>query len=458
MSTETTPVVHQVEIVKHGEQLVVPVTMTLHTAVDALQRQIASEEQVIQFVEKFNCYPIEGLLAFKAAMQQHFGTFTLKHTTDMFGRKIPPSEIKVPVGVNKTATVSWGLYALPCDAEADGLLTSVDMGEGRVVFSISGKFKRKWLPTMNEVTRLVHEHLKNHSVYRGSALRLGTGDPEFIDVSKITPDDLVYSRDLTDIIEAYVFAPIRNSQACRDAHIPLKRGVLAAGPYGTGKSLLAYAVAHEATKHGWTFLYVKDAESLPAVMHMARHYQPAVVFCEDIDRQVSGERTEDMDQILNTLDGIDNKGNELIVILTTNHLENINPAMLRPGRLDVILNIQPPDAEACERLVRKYANGLLSKDVPLSEVGSVLAGYTPAIIREVVERAKLFTISRVGTLSSLTEKDILLAAASMKQQQSLLTPAPKDPKTWGDLMLEDIQKTSEQSRVAKQVAEIRERV
>jgi transitional endoplasmic reticulum ATPase len=183
-----------------------------------------------------------------------------------------------------------------------------------------------------------------------------------------------------------------------------------------------------------------------------------VVFCEDIDRQVSGDRTEDMDQILNTLDGIDNKSNELIVIFTTNHLENINPAMLRPGRLDVILNIQPPDSEACERLVRKYANGLLSKETTLTEIGQALAGYTPAIIREVVERAKLFTISRAGKLNTLSEKDILLAAASMKQQQALLAPKAVENKTWGDLMLEDIRTATDAEQVAKKVAEIRERV
>lgn len=431
-------VVHQVDIVRHGQALTVPETMTLADALNAIKRQIDFEEQIITFNDVVKSYPVEALLAFKWAMTEFFGSCTMKPIKTPLGEK-PPTEFVAEVGLNKLANMSWGAYVLPCDPENQGLITNVDFEEGRPVFAIQGKFRRKWLATVNRVMELTRERIKTHSIYRGSALRIeSSNDPKFIDVSKITPDDLVYSRQLTDIIEANVFAPIRNSEACREAGIPLKRGVLAAGPYGTGKSLLAYAVAHEAVKYGWTFFYVRDADSLPGMIRLAQQYQPAVLFAEDIDQQLTGDRNEEMNEILNTIDGIDNKSQELLVVFTTNHLENINAAMLRPGRLDVILNIAPPDAEACERLVRRYAASYMAPTVTLNEAGKELAGYTPAIIREVVERAKLVTISRLGKLSQLNEHDILIAAASMREQQKLITRAPVEDPNWSSLMVEEI--------------------
>lgn len=450
--TKKVEVVHQVDIVHHGQALLIPETMTLHDAVDALKRQIEFEEQIITFSERVDSYPIEALLAFKWAMTEFFGTCTMKPIKTPMGDK-PPQEFTAEVGLNKLANLSWGAYVLPCDPDNQGLITSVDMSpDGRMVFAIQGKFRRKWLATVNEVMRLTRERIKSHSIYRGQALRIEGGDPKFIDVTKITAKDLIYTKTLTDIIEANVFAPIRQSQACRDAKIPLKRGVLAAGPYGTGKSLLAYATAHEAVANGWTFFYIQNADSLPGMIRLAQQYQPAVIFAEDIDQQLSGDRDDEMNQILNTLDGIDTKNQELLVIFTTNHLENINPAMLRPGRLDVILNIQPPDAEACERLVRRYAGDYMDSNTSLKTAGVELAGYTPAIIREVVERSKLVTISRTGKLTKLNEQDILVATASMKDQQKLLIKPEEPSKDWSSLMVDSI--ASKLNKDSKQTEEL----
>jgi transitional endoplasmic reticulum ATPase len=449
--------VHQVDIVRHGQALLIPETMSLKDAVEAIKRQIDFEDQIITFSDTVKSYPVEALLAFKWAMTEFFGTCTMKPIKTPLGEK-PPTEFVAEVGLNQLANLSWGAYVLPCDPDNQGLITNVDFQDGRPVFVISGKFRRKWLTTVNRVMELTRLRIESHSIYRGQALRIeGPSDPKFIDVSRITPADLVYSRELTDIIEANVFAPIRNSDACREAGIPLKRGVLAAGPYGTGKSLLAYAVAHEAVKHGWTFFYVREADSLPAMIKLAQQYQPAVLFAEDIDQQVSGGRDHEMNEILNTLDGIDNKNQELLVVFTTNHLENINAAMLRPGRLDVILNILPPDAEACERLVRRYAVKYLDPAATLTEAGKALAGYTPAIIREVVERSKLVTISRTGMLTKLSEQDILIAAASMREQQKLITKPAAEAPSWSSLMVAEITERVKGHKTEELITELHER-
>ena len=76
-------------------------------------------------------------------------------------------------------------------------------------------------------------------------------------------------------------------------------------------------------------------------------------------------------------------------MLTTNHLENINPAMLRPGRLDSIINVLPPDAEAVSRLFHLYGGSTIAADEDLSKAADLLSGTIPAVIAEVVKRAKL---------------------------------------------------------------------
>jgi SpoVK/Ycf46/Vps4 family AAA+-type ATPase len=73
--------------------------------------------------------------------------------------------------------------------------------------------------------------------------------------------------------------------------VPLKRGVLLEGPYGTGKTLTAFVTAKKCVENGWTFIMLDRVAALKEALTFARMYAPAVVFAEDIDRSVEGERT-----------------------------------------------------------------------------------------------------------------------------------------------------------------------
>jgi transitional endoplasmic reticulum ATPase len=157
----------------------------------------------------------------------------------------------------------------------------------------------------------------------------------------------------------------------------------------------------------------------------------AAVFCEDIDRAVHGERTIEMDEILNIIDGIDTKSANIMVILTTNHLDNINPAMLRPGRLDAVIDVLPPDGPAVEKLLRVYGGENLAETTNLHQVGELLSGTIPAVIAEVVKRAKLSQLSlqkRGEKVTMLTESALIESASTMQAQLRLLNKdrAPKE--------------------------------
>src|SRR5262249_9702485 len=112
------------------------------------------------------------------------------------------------------------------------------------------------------------------------------------------------------------------------------------------KTLTAYVTAKKSSSNNWTFIYLDRVAGLHEAFRFAKQYAPSVIFAEDIDRAVNGDdRTTDIDDVLNTIDGIESKGGEIITILTTNHVDQINRAMLRPGRLDAVISIQAPDAE-----------------------------------------------------------------------------------------------------------------
>ena len=160
-----------------------------------------------------------------------------------------------------------------------------------------------------------------------------------------------------------------------------------------------------------------------------------VIFCEDIDRAMKAEnadRTAEIDDILNIIDGVDTKSSRIITVLTTNDLTGITPAMLRPGRLDAVIDVLPPDAQAAEKLVRLYAGNAVEATEDLTEVGKALDGVIPAVIAEVVKRAKLaqLRLQEPNTLvTSITASALLEASKSMRSQLDLLyrpaaQPAP----------------------------------
>ena len=109
-----------------------------------------------------------------------------------------------------------------------------------------------------------------------------------------------------------------------------------------------------------------------------------------------------------------------MVILTTNAVENINKAMLRPGRLDAVINFERPDAYTAERLIRYYGGELVPQHEDLQAVGVALAGQIPAVIRECVERAKLSAIKLYGSAGLIDAAALLDAAEGMQWQLALL--------------------------------------
>jgi len=405
-----------------------------------------SFEAEVTFHEAFDTFPQDGAVAVYRALKDKFGF--VDHQQTWAGAQM----MTVQIGPGQTIQVPWGKFGIP-GIEGAVLVVGTHPTKDTFHFCISGVVKKKDHDVIVDIVNRVRENLKTHSIYKGKAITMKFNEdfnpmsyqpddvaPEFMDVSNIDQSELVLSKHLQEMVQDNLFTPIEKTELCRSIGLPLRRGVLLAGTYGVGKTLTSQIQALKATQNGWTFIYLKDVADLAEGLQVAKQYAPAVVFAEDIDSIMGGdERTDEMNEILNTIDGIELKGKDVLVVLTTNFVEKINPAMIRPGRIDALIEMTPPDADAAQRLLRVYGKDLIEADADLTVVGKILDGHRPAMIAETVQRAKLSAISRMGASETkanfkIVSSDLEIAARSMDHHVALVNGKTAPPPTANEVI------------------------
>lgn len=433
MNTLNPEITAVAEIQHFGEKLILPEGMSMDQAIDLIQRRKKYLEETVVIDETFDVFPWDGANALANTLIRRYGWVPAEATRSFFGDE-PPKLITINVGYKKKGTVPWGKFSLP--GISGMLTTATGEANGRIAFRLHAKIKRLHEQDIRNLFQEIRDYLKEHSIYRGQAIKIrfldeqgeqiSMPEPEFLNPHAVKPEDLIYSEDVMQAVKTNLFTPIQRVHDCAKNGISVKRGVLLGGTFGTGKTLAATVASYYATENGLVYVYCPRADELNHAIKFAQQYAnpAAVVFCEDIDREIGGTaRTVKIDDILNVIDGIDTKGANIITVLTTNDLEAITPAMLRPGRLDAVIEVTPPDANAIERLVRHYGGEAINENQDLTEVGIALSGRIPAVIAEVVKRAKLsqLGLQEPGTMvTNLTNKALLDAAFSMNQQLDLL--------------------------------------
>jgi transitional endoplasmic reticulum ATPase len=434
MASKTARTIDPPAVVHAGASITLPgdpAPMTIATAIDWLQKIQREEEQTIVVRETIDVYPWDGARAFAFAIRERFGFAQAKGSA--FN---PPANITIDVDVDTRESIPWGGFVVP---GIDGVVytgTSRN-NDGRLIFSVSAEVKKKHAPIVRDLVDLTRTILSTESIYRGKAIKFRCDDdgeempPEFIDLFRVNPSELVYTTDTADQVDVTVFAPLRRRQWCKELGIPFKRGVCLLGMYGVGKTLAVYVAAQHAKHNGITSIIVEDAQYLPKAMLVARQYAPSLVVVEDIDR-VTRERDDLCNDIMDALDGVEAKESDVMVLFTSNNADHIHEAMRRPGRIDTFIKIDPPDALAVEKLLRLYGRGRIAGSEDIREVCAMLAGQIPAVVREVVERAKLAAVARAETIedaTSLTGNDLRVATRRLLMQQGLFTPKTIDTDT-----------------------------
>ncbi|MFP3278029.1 MAG: CDC48 family AAA ATPase [Candidatus Micrarchaeota archaeon] len=204
--------------------------------------------------------------------------------------------------------------------------------------------------------------------------------------------------------------PLKKPEAFEKMGIRPVKGVLLVGPPGVGKTLLAKAVATERESN---FISIKGPEVLSKyvgesektvreIFRKARLAAPCIIFIDEIDSIASARGSEDefdsgvsrrvVDTLLTEMDGLAGLKN-VVVLAATNRPEAIDPALLRPGRFDRIIEIPMPDAETRLAIFKVHTKNMpLDKSVNLEELANQTDGYTGAEIENICREAGMNAI------------------------------------------------------------------
>jgi transitional endoplasmic reticulum ATPase len=365
------------------------------------------------------------MVCFYKAISQTFGQLMGASSQGKMGEKIPGRQMTINISATETLDIPVGETQIP------GLPISMNIApQFDVKSDLGGKFvvvfdhARMYTPLIQELDRLAKKMLAENSIFKGKAIN---SNFEFVNLSGFREERVIYSQAVEKMIEANILQPITRTEEWRKAGSSLKRGILLHGPYGTGKTLTALKTAMECQRHGWTFLNVRPGDDITKSLRVAKYYAPCVVFFEDIDRDASGSRTHDLDQILNTIDGVVGKGDEVMTVMTTNHIENISPAMLRPGRLDAVIACGDLDAYAIKRMLEvtaqdTYGESMLTGHLDMDTIMRISDGYTAAFVVEAVQKAKAYALARTesGNKWSISNDDIVAALSELRPQYELM--------------------------------------
>jgi len=393
------------------DTIIIPKKMTKLEAAHELELQHAEEEKVVEKLKIFEGWAQgDTLVAIMRVSQKTFGWVNAQKTKDMFGNDVLPQEIKIQTDLEEWADCFYGRFL---SAAWDKATIDVGMtGRPPQVF-IKVTAKRKFGDRIDEFFKAVEEELKANSIYKGKCL-MWDADNGFSFIENRGTDEIVLNENEQLVLDNFIIKPLLSDK--RE-----KRGILFAGPYGTGKTETALKIGREANKAGHTFIYVKD-RNLAEALDVAKHYQPSVVFVEDIDEMASGERDEAVNDLLNTIDGIQTKGQGLTLIMTTNHKEKINQAFRRPGRIDVVLNFDLPNKATIATMYQKFLGGASLDYKKLAEMTPEVQG---AVIKEIANRAVL----SVAEGESLEERHVEMSIELTKMQiEFMREPAIVEPK------------------------------
>ena len=241
---------------------------------------------------------------------------------------------------------------------------------------------------------------------------------------RVTFEDVAGVEEAEDeLVEVVDF--LRNPEKYRRLGGRIPRGVLLAGPPGTGKTLLAKAVAGEANVPFFSLAASEFVEAIVGVgasrvrdlFTQAKAAAPAIVFIDELDAigrsRTSGlagfsggndEREQTLNQILTEMDGFDSSTG-VIVLAATNRPDVLDSALLRPGRFDRRVAVQPPDRAGREEILRVHTRGKpLAPDVDLGRIAATTPGMVGADLANLVNEAALLAARR--SHDAITEADL----------------------------------------------------
>uniref|UniRef100_A0A8D0FX40 Nuclear VCP like n=1 Tax=Strix occidentalis caurina TaxID=311401 RepID=A0A8D0FX40_STROC len=246
----------------------------------------------------------------------------------------------------------------------------------------------------------------------------------FVTIPDVTWADIGALEDVREELTMAILAPVRNPEQFKALGLTTPAGVLLAGPPGCGKTLLAKAVANES---GLNFIAVKGPELLNMyvgeseravrqVFQRARNSAPCVIFFDEVDAlcprrsdRESGASVRVVNQLLTEMDGLENR-QQVFIMAATNRPDIIDPAILRPGRLDKTLYVGLPPPEdrlaILKTITKDGTRPPLDIDVSLEEIAysQHCDCYTGADLSALVREASVCALRQEMALQNTQNK------------------------------------------------------
>ncbi|RXK46185.1 proteasome-activating nucleotidase Pan1 [Halorientalis pallida] len=226
----------------------------------------------------------------------------------------------------------------------------------------------------------------------------------------VTYQDIGGIEEQMEEVRETVEMPLKNPEMFEDVGIDPPSGVLLHGPPGTGKTMLAKAVANQTDA---TFIKMAGSELVHKfigegaklvrdLFDLARQEEPAVVFIDEIDA-IAAKRTESktsgdaevqrtMMQLLSEMDGFEDRG-EIRIIAATNRFDMLDRAILRPGRFDRLIEVPKPNAEGREQIFQIHTRDMnVSDDVDWAALAEMASEASGADVKAICTEAGMFAI------------------------------------------------------------------